>query len=161
MKTYSTLITVLAILAIGSAGYFYWQGGAMRQEITDLRTTNEGLGKDKDLLTQQLTDLKSAVAPLRLSAAALKLVVNSFMYAGDIKAQAIGSKEAAGVETAIGNLTDSADRMSAEKDWKDFKTSLRFNPLFGVIRNLANNIDRGFSNMEGPANPSERLDPLR
>ena len=32
--------------------------------------------------------------------------------------------------------------MGVEKDWKDFKDSLKVNPLLGLLRTLANNIER-------------------
>lgn len=151
MKNYSIIVTVIAVIAIGIAGYLFWAQGAMRNEIADLKMTNEGLEKDKVLLEGQRSHTNEALNKIHQSNEVFKTVVNSFMYAGDIKASTIGSKEGKAVDEAIENLQDSMNRMSAEKDWGDFKTTLGFNPLFGLLRNLANSMNQEIVNLNEPS----------
>jgi len=156
MKIYSTIVTIIAVIAIGGAGYLFWSQSVMRSEIVELKMMNEGLGKDKTLLEGKLSQTNEALNKIRQSNEVFKTVVNSFMYAGDIKASNIGSKEGKQVDTAIENIQDSMNRMSAEKDWGDFKQTLGFNPLFGLLRSLANSMNQEIINLNGP---SENLQP--
>ena len=142
MKIYSIIITIIAVCSFGLAGYFYWQGGDIRKDFGICQGEKDQLAKDKNRLEGDLSAINSQLAAVRHSAAVLKLSLNSFMFAGDVRALTVGSREAAEVEQAIEGLDDNKDRMMAEKDWTDFKTSRYFNPLLGLLRNLANSIER-------------------
>jgi len=142
MKIYSIIITIVAICALILAGYFYWQGGGLRKDFGVCQDQSEGLRKDRAHIESELSMANSQLDKVSHSAAALKTVLNSFMFAGDVRAQTIGSKEAIAVEQAITNIDESTDRMMAEKDWLDFKTSRYLNPLLGLLRNLTNSIER-------------------
>lgn len=152
MKIYSIIITVIAAIAIGTAGYLYWSQGVMRDEIADLKLTNDDLGKDKALVENQLTRANEVLDKINQSNEVFKTVVNSFMFAGDIKALTVGLKEGELVDQAIANVQDTSNRMGAEKDWADFKETLGFNPLFGLLRNIANSINQEITNLNGPNN---------
>jgi hypothetical protein len=142
MKIYSIIITIVAVCALGLAGYFYWRGGDMRKDFGICQDQRDGLIKDKARLENELNAVNSQLIKISHSAAVLKLALNSFMFAGDIRALTVGSKEAVGVEQAIELLDGNQDRMMAEKDWTDFKTSRYLNPLLGLLRNLANSMER-------------------
>jgi|GEM_PF-1147261 hypothetical protein len=162
MKTYTAIATLIAILGLGGSGYLFVQQGSMRQEIATLKASSDILAKDKALADQQLNQMKATVQTIQKSANTLNLILNAFMYAGDLKALAVGTKEATNVETAIGTLDNSQDRMIVEQGWADFKTSRRFNPLFGILRNLASGISRNIDNLKAPENPGENaLQPVR
>jgi len=142
MKVYLIIISIVAVVALGLAGYFYWQGGDMRQNLGVCQGEKETLKSDKDQLEGELSATNGQLAVVRHSATALNLALNSFMFAGDVRALTVGSKESAAVEQAIGNLDDSGDRMTIENNWTDFKNTRYLNPLLGVLRTLANGIER-------------------
>lgn len=142
MKIYSIIITLIAVCALGLAGYFYWQGGDMRKDLGVCQDQSEGLRKDKAHFENELSRANTQLDKINHSAAALKSILNSFMFAGDVRAVTIGSKEATAVEQAIANISDNTDRMMAEADWADFKSSRYLNPLLGLLRNLTNSIER-------------------
>lgn len=142
MKIYTIIITIVAVCALGLAGYFYWQGGDMRKDFGVCQDQREGFMKDKAQLESQLNMLDSQLGKVNHSVAALKTVLNSFMFAGDVRAVTIGSKETTAVEQALANIDDDKDRMMAETDWADFKSSRYLNPLLGLLRNLTYSIER-------------------
>lgn len=135
MKIYSIIATIVAVLAVAVAGYFYNQYNGLYGEVDSLK-------KDKALVESHLDWADGQLAKISETTAAFKAVTESFMIPGDLKALTIGSKEAALVEQQIAGISDSTDRMSAEKEWNEFKTSLRLNALFALYRNFGNNLER-------------------
>lgn len=135
MKIYSISITIVAVLAIAAAGYFYWRDAGIFGQI-------EACQKNKAMAENKLTLVNDRMAKLVKTITAFKAVNESFMVPGDLTVLSVGSKEAVDVEQKIGEIADKQDRMGAERDWNDFKTSLRLNALFSLLRNFANNLER-------------------
>jgi len=142
MKNYSIIITIVAILAIVFAGYFYLQNSKSLTKIETCENEKTQLKKDKTELENELNKNNEQLTTISKTTAVLNAALNSFMIPGDLKVSTVGSKESLEVEEKIEDITDKADRMGAEKDWKDFKDSLKVNPLLGLLRTLANNIER-------------------
>jgi len=153
MKIYSIIITIIALCALGLAGFLYWQSGALRNDFGICQYERDQLRTDKNKLEGDLSAANNQLGVIRHSSAALNSVLNSFMYAGDIKAQAVGSKEAVKVEAAINEIDDSMDKMNFENSWNQFKETRLFNPLFGVLRGLANNIEKNLNQPAGNMPP--------
>jgi len=152
MKTYSIIITIIVVVALGLAGYFYWQGGEMRNnysicqsEKNALISERDMIAKDKAELDNKLNLMNEQLDKISRTATALDYALNSFMFAGDIKALTIGSQEAKKVEEALSQLDNSSERMMSEGHWNDFKSTRLFNPLFGLLRGLAGSIKRDAS----------------
>lgn len=137
MKTYSIVVTVVAVLAILSTGYFYFSGnsGGLKQQL-------ESCQKDKTQVESQLSQSNEQLNKISKTVAALKSINESFMIPGDSKVIGIGSKEAAEVEQTISDIADKTDRIMAESDWNNFKNSLKLNSLFRLYRDLADNLER-------------------
>jgi len=135
MKTYSIIVTVIAVLALVSAGYFYWQSKPAASQL-------ESCLKDKAQVESQLSDANKKLTALSNTVAVFKIVNESFIVPGDLKAQTVGSQEATEVERMILNITDKTDRMLIGGSWSDFKTSLRLSDLFHIFRTLADNLER-------------------
>ncbi|MFA5737030.1 MAG: hypothetical protein WC893_02660 [Candidatus Paceibacterota bacterium] len=135
MKTYTIIVTIIAILAIVGAGYFFWQYNSLADVIDSCQ-------KDKALAENQLVFANEQLTKIAKTVSAFKTVNESFLIPGDLKAINVGSKEAVLVEQKIVNIVDNQDRMGAEREWKDFKTSLNLNSLFSLFRNFANNLER-------------------
>ncbi len=135
MKIYPIGMTIVAVLAITAAGYFYWRDAGVFGQM-------EACQKDKALAENQLHVANEQLTRMTKTIAAFKAVNGSFMIPGDVKALSIGSQETADVEQKIGEMMDKQDRMGAETDWNDFKTSRRLNALFSLFRNFANNLER-------------------
>lgn len=150
MKIYSIVITLLAVIGIGASGYLFWAQGEMRNEIANLTEKSDSLNKEKTEMIGKLDNINTQISKMQKTVELFNLLVNSFMYAGDLKISSIGSEEGTAVEEAIKNLENSQDRMGAENDWNDFKTTKGFNPLFGLLRNLANSLTSDIKNI----NPS-------
>jgi hypothetical protein len=142
MKIYSIVITIIAIIALGLAGYFYWQGGEMRNNYSICRSERNAIARDKAELDRKFNLISEQLDKISHTAAALNYALNSFMFAGDIKALTIGSQEAKKVEEALGRIDDNSERMMSEGHWNDFKSTRLFNPLFGLLRGLADSINR-------------------
>ncbi len=152
MRTYSIIITAIAILALGLAGYLYWQGGEMRHnysacqtEKNDLMAKIDVISKDKAESNNKLNLAYEQLDKINRTATVLNYALNSFMFAGDIKALTIGSQEAKKVEEALSHLDNGSERMMSEGNWNDFKSSRLFNPLFGFLRGLADSINKDAS----------------
>jgi len=152
MKTYSIIITIIAIIALGLAGYFYWQGGEMRNnygicqsEENVLISERDTIAKDKAELNNKFNLINEQLDKISHTATALNYALNSFMFAGDIKALTIGSQETKKVEEALSQIDNSSERMMSEGHWNDFKSTRLFNPLFGLLRGLADSINRDVS----------------
>jgi len=152
MKIYSIIITIVALVAVGLAGYFYWQGGETRNnyniclsEKNALTLEKDMIAKDKAELNDKFNLMNKQLEKINHTATALNYALNSFIFAGDIKALTIGSQEAKKVEEALSQLNDSSERMMSEEHWNNFKSSRLFNPLFGLLRGLADSINRDSS----------------
>lgn len=152
MKIYSIIITIIAIIAFGLAGYFYWQGGEMKNNYSVCQSEKNALilerdtiAKDKAELNNKLNLINEQLDKINRTATALNYALNSFMFAGDIKALTIGSQEAKKVEEALGQIDNSSERMMSEGQWSDFKSTRLFNPLFGLLRGLADSINKDAS----------------
>lgn len=153
MKIYAIIITIVAIIAIVFTGISYSQVSKIARQADTYKKDSELCQTERSKLKNQLTQANGKLSNLQKTADVLTAAANSFMFAGDLKAQTVGSAEAAEVEQKIKNMTDKMDRMEAEKNWNDFKTSLRFNPLFGLLRGLAQNLDRNLSQQPGNQAP--------
>lgn len=153
MKVYSIIITLVAVLAIGAAGYFYWQYSGANKQVLAVKQEKDGVQKDLDQTKQELTNVKMSFDGIKPFSAALKSVVDSFVVAGDTKVSTIGSVEATTARQKIGDITDNTDKTSAEKNWDDFHTSLRVSDLQSLIRTLSFGIERNIQNATNhPAN---------
>lgn len=148
MKIYSIIITVIAVLLLGLAGYFYWQEGKMRNNFSICQTEKNNLIAERDAIAKDRTEINNKLNlvyeqldKISRTATALNYALNSFMFAGDIKALTIGSQEAKKVEEALNQLNGD-ERMMLEGHWNDFKSTRLFNPLFGLLRGLADSINR-------------------
>jgi len=160
---------VISVASLLVAVYFYAKFNSLEQncaiykeenarsiqEKNSLQAQISVLAQDKSGLQGQVSALNSQIARARRSSAALDFTLNSFMYAGDIKAQAIGSKEAAAVESAIVALDDGMDRISAENNWNEFEKTKLFNPLFGLLRGLAQSAVKTLQQPSGPDSPAQ------
>jgi len=152
VKIYSIIITIIAIIAFGLAGYFYWQGGETRNnysvclsEKNALIAEKDTIAKDKAELNNKFNFINEQLDKISRTATALDYALNSFMFAGDIKALTIGSQEAKKVEEALSQIDNSGERMISEGHWNDFKSTRLFNPLFGLLRGLADSIKKDAS----------------
>ena len=130
---------------MGLAGYFYWQGGETRNNYSICQSERDTIAKDKAELNNKFNLINEQLEKISHTAAALDYALNSFMFAGDIKALTIGSKEAKKVEEALSQLDNSSERMMSEGYWSDFKSTRLFNPLFGLLRGLADSIKKDAS----------------
>ena len=130
---------------MGLAGYFYWQGGETRNNYSICQSERDAIAKDKAELNNKFNLINEQLEKISHTAAALDYALNSFMFAGDIKALTIGSKEAKKVEEALSQLDNSSERMMSEGHWSDFKSTRLFNPLFGLLRGLADSIKKDAS----------------
>lgn len=153
MKIYSIVITIIAVIAIVFAGVFYSQVSKVSQLAASYQKNSELCQIERSKLENQLTQANGKLSNIQKTVSVLDAAANSFMFAGDLKAQTVGSAEAAEVEQKINNMTDKMDRMEAEKNWNDFKTTLGFNPLFGLLRGLAQNLDRNLAQQPGNQAP--------
>ncbi|MFH0873538.1 MAG: hypothetical protein V1846_01710 [Candidatus Komeilibacteria bacterium] len=152
MKIYAIIITIIALGALGAAGYLYWQGGGAQQDLKACQDQSAGLAQDKSQLESKLTDTTKQLATISHTTAVLKSALGSFMFAGDITAQTVGAPEAIAVEQVISQLDDSATRMLVTKDWTDFKTTKNLNPLLGLLRNLVNSLNTSATQNQPAAN---------
>lgn len=156
MKIYSIIATVIAVIAIIFAGVFYSQVSTVSQQADAYKKSGELCQEDKSRTENQLSQANGKLSNLQKTAAVLDAAANSFMFAGDMKASTVGSVEAAEVERKISSMTDKNDRMETEKNWSDFKTTLKFNPLFGLLRGLAQSLERNFSQQPGNQVPLQQ-----
>lgn len=135
MKTYSIIITVVAVAALASSAYFGSRYGGLSAEVA-------GCQSAKADTEQRLSDAQAQLTRVNATSAVIKGALESFMIPGDLKALTVGSEEAAAVEKNIAGVADSKDRMMMEKNWKDFKSSRLLNSLLGLLRDASNNIER-------------------
>lgn len=156
MKIYSIIVSIIAVLAIILAGVFYSQVSKISERATSYQKDSELCQTDRSKLESQLTQANGKLFNLQKTADVLDAAANSFMFAGDMKANTVGSAEAAEVEQKINSMIDKNDRMEAEKNWNDFKTTLRFNPFFGLLRGLVQSLDRNLAQQPGNQVPLQQ-----
>ncbi len=111
MKTYSIIITLVAALAIGAAGYFYWQYSEANKQVLAVKQEKDGVQKDLDQAKRELANVKMSFDGIKPFSVALKAVVDSFVVAGDTKVSTIGSDAATTARQKIGDITDNTDKI--------------------------------------------------
>ena len=156
MKIYSIIVTIIAVVAMVFAGISYSQISKVSQQATTYQKEKEQCQADKSKTENQLSQANGKLSNLQKTADVLDAAANSFMFAGDMKVSTVGSREAAEVEQKISSMTDKGDRMETEKNWNDFKTTLKFNPLFGLLRGLAQSLNRNLSQQPGNQAPLQQ-----
>jgi len=156
MKIYAIVVTIIALIAVIFAGVFYSQVSKVSQQAAEYQKEKDNCQKDKSKTENQLSQANGKLANLQKIAAILDAAANSFMFAGDMKVSTLGSQETAEVEQKISELTDKGDRMETEKNWNDFKATLKFNPLFGLLRGLAQSLERNLSQQPGNQAPLQQ-----
>jgi hypothetical protein len=142
MKIYSTVITIVAGLAIAGGIYFFMQYNAMSRQYEGMSKEIEDCLADKAETEMRLSNAQEQLSKISKTNDVLIAALDSFMIPGDLKAITVGSQEAIEVTEKIDGIADSKDRMMAEQDWDDFKDSKLLNSLFNLLRNAANNIER-------------------
>lgn len=146
---YLVIITIVAVLVIGTAGYFYWQYNTVNKKMISLQDKEDSIQKDLDSTKQELTNTKASFDEIKPLSAALKAVLGSFTTGGDAKVGAIGATEAALAKQKISEITDTTDRIGVGKSWDDFTSSAKFNDLQPVLTTLSSGIDRSIENAAG------------
>lgn len=152
MKIYAVIITVIAVLGIAVAGYFYWQGGDTRRELSKCQDETADLTNSNAQMQGDLADLRSQIAEAKQVVAVLQPAVESFVFPGDYKAQAVGAKETAEVAELISVLDDKTNRINAESNWSEFTTTREFNPFFTFLRGMLGSLNNAL-NRTAPVRP--------
>lgn len=154
MKIYSIIVTIIAVIAIIFAGIAYSEMSKVSDQAAAYQKENEKYKTDISRTEGELSELKGRMATLQKEASVLSAASSSFMIPGDLKALTVGSQEAAEIEKKIAGMTDKMERMVIEKDWNDFKSTLQLNAVLGLMRNLAQNIDRNLTQQPGNQAPA-------
>lgn len=157
-KIYSTIVTVVLVLVILAAGYFYWQAAVAKTGESDA-LTKLNQAKDELLQTQnqlrdnqeQLTSLRNLVdtglEKAKLGAELFKDSGEALLVAGDLKVAAFGASEAQAISAKISEITDSQDRVALEDTWSKFLASKKISDYFAFSRFLANMIQGNLNNI--------------
>jgi len=166
------IVSGVAVLAVAVAGYYFAQYRGVSARYGEAKSQYDNMAGQYDMLLGQAdrcqkdkTETEGRLEAAQNQAAnaarlgdVLNAALNSFMTPGDYKAQTIGSKEAADIDRKIGDIANSQDRMNAEQQWGDFKSSKLLNPLFGLLRGLSQSISTVLSQ---PPSPQQGLAPIR
>jgi len=150
MKLYSTIITIVTVLAIGAAGYFGWQNSLSNEKVVSLEEKIDSVQKDSDNTKQELATTNESFDGIKPFSAALKAVLGSFVAGGDTKVGTIGTTEGALAKQKISEISDSADKISTEENWNDFSSSEKFRDLQPLLMTLSNGIERHIQNASNP-----------
>jgi len=145
MKIYSLIITIIAILAVMCAGYFFFQSSAIQPTLNLCETAKENLVTENAKLQNDVTNLQTKITEASSIVAVLQPAAESFIFPGDYKALSIGTAEATEIDGLIAALTDKMTRLNAEHGWNEFKTTLEFNPFFGFLRGTLGSLETTLS----------------
>jgi exonuclease I len=145
MKKYTIVVSIIALIAVVCAIYFYSQFAVLKKNAEIKKEEVNLCQKDKRDLENKLNNIYTQVNVASQLAEIDKIVLSGFMTAGDLKAIAIDNKIATEIDEKINNLSDPMMRMRMEAEWSDFKISKKLNPLFGLLRALADDFGRNVS----------------
>jgi len=146
MKIYSVVVSLVAILAIAGAGFFYWQYTQVNEKLNSVEQERKELQGQKDKAMDQVSNLQKGMKNIKETAEAFKAVIDSFIVSGNVKVEAIGPDEATAARQQIGDITDNTDKIAAEKTWDDFRDLKQVADLKALLENLANNLMRNIAN---------------
>ncbi len=150
-KIYSTIATVVMILAILTAGYFYWQGGANRKELVrvqdDLFKTEEELQNNREELNRLRALVDQGLEKVKYNASILKDSAEVFLVAGDTRVASLGISEAKEIEAQIQKIEDRQDRIALESLWSDFTSSRTISNYLAFSRFLVDRINNNLENI--------------
>lgn len=142
MKTYTIIATIVAIIALGLAGFFAWR----------YQSRVMGLTGERDDLQNELANTKSALADTekkleatRVLVTALDASVSSFVPDGATK---VGTFDAGKVTLArqkMGDVVDVKDKEMLLTEWDRFHGSSRLNDFQSVLRKFSELFIRSFS----------------
>ncbi len=161
MKIYSIIITIVAVIAIVFAGVFYSQVSKISEQATNYKKDSEHCQSEKKVTEGKISELNGKLNDFQKNTAVLSAVSSSFMIPGDLKVLTVGSREATEVETKIAAMTNKMERMGIEKDWNDFKSTLQINAVLGLMRNMAQNMERSLSQQAQNGNQMPERQPMQ
>jgi hypothetical protein len=145
MKIYSIIITIIAVIAIAFVGVFYFQVSKISEQATNYKKDSEHCQSEKKIIEGKVSELNGRLNDFQKNTAVISAVSSSFMIPGDLKVLTVGSQEATEVEQKISAMTNKMERMGIEKDWNDFKSTLKINAVLGLMRNMSQNMERSLS----------------
>lgn len=144
MKIYSIVITVVAVILLAVAGYFYQQVAVVKSELA---TTKSELNQS----AVELTNLQNLVATELTSAKAtvdiLKNSLESFLVAGDVKVASISDSEAKTISDKILAFPDKLNKTSFESGWAGFLKSQTVSDYLAFSRSLAQTLQSNLDNI--------------
>jgi len=158
MKIYSIIITIVAVIALVFSGITYSRISKVSEQAMNYKKDSEHCQSEKKITEGKILESNNRLASAQKNAGVLSAVSSSFMITGDLKALTVGSREATEVEQKIAGITDKMERMGTEKDWNDFKSTLQLNQVFGLMRNLAQNMEQSLS--QQPQNQTPERQPM-
>lgn len=159
MKIYAIIITIVAVVALVFSGITYTRISKVSQQATNCKKDSELCQSEKKITEGKILESNNRLISAQKNASVLSVVSSSFMIPGDLKALTVGSQEAVEVEQKIAEITDKMERMGIEKDWNDFKSTLQLNQVFGLMRNLAQNMEKSLS--QQPQNQAPERQPMQ
>ena len=161
MKIYSIIVTIIAVAAFAIAGILYSQVSKISEQATNYKKDSEHCQSEKKITDGKISELNGRLNDFQKNTAVLSAVSSSFMIPGDLKVLTVGSQEAAEVEMKIAAMNNKMERMGIEKDWSDFKSTLQINAALGLMRNMAQNIERSLSQPSQGGNQMPERQPVQ
>jgi len=155
MKAYSVIITVIAVVAIILASYFYFQIATVRNDFqsqltqandqltqsqVELQKTQDELSSLRQLVDTGLNNAKNGVAILKDS-------LDSFLVAGDVKIASLGNTEVAAITTQIQSLANPQDKIAFEQSWSGFLETKLVRDYLGFAKSLVQTIEGNLENI--------------
>jgi len=137
LKTYSVIVTVIAVLALAVLGYGYYTGLKIKKALTECETQNSAY--QSEIQKMRSDEQKKAEEILGL-AEILRESSGSFMHAGNIKASSFNTTSLDKIDQEIQNLKNVHAQDAVKKKWETFLQTSSLNDYRDFLGTLADEI---------------------
>ncbi len=148
MKIYAIIISVIAVLLLGAAGYFGYQYFNLNGKVTSLEQERNNAQGEIGKAKKDLEDTKSSFTNVEKTAIAYKAAINSFTPPGDVKVGTFDAAKATEARQKIGDITDAKDKDRAEKAWDTFHTNSQLNDYQFLLNVFSESLERSIQNAQ-------------
>jgi len=145
MKIYAIIATIVAVIALGLAGFYVYR---YQTKVPSLEKEKSAVEADMNSAKSELSGMKTAVENIRTMTIALDASVNSFQPTGDTTIGTFYPTKATTARQKIGDVTDEKDRDMLLINWDQLHNSSRLNDFQALMQKFAENFTRSLNNIK-------------
>ena len=151
MKTYTIVVTIVAIVALSVVGYGVWAGQKIRANIVSLENQQK---KAVDDLQRAQKEYGDSTQEIKNLSQLLRETSGSFIHPGNYGVSSFNAVTMEKIDQEIGQIKNTYIKKDVQQKWSAFQNSMLLNDYRSVIAGIADNISNLAVEPTPPQSPS-------